>query len=103
MAKTGAKNLRFAQLQAEDRRLRILLLLELSAGYMARLDVLWRAMPTFGHRAGMDVLRNDVMWLAEMLLVARADDWNIEITERGLDVAQGRSVAYGVATKTAGE
>lgn len=99
MAQAGADGLKFAQMLAEDRRLRILILLEQAPGNTAPADTLLCALRASGHRPSKDVHQNDMMWLAEMMLITVSADWAVEATQRGLDVATGAARAFGVAIR----
>ena len=101
MAETGARRLRLQQITAEDRRLRLLQLLADFQGGTANEHVLAIALPELGgHNPSRDMLRNDLMWLNEMLLIEllfATDLWVAKLLSRGEDVALGRTAAHGVA------
>jgi hypothetical protein len=99
MALSGANNLAIQQLTAEDRRLRILQLLVKAPGYVLNEHVLHRALPRLGHMPAVDVLRNDLMWLGEMLLIQvdMGAPWVARLLLRGDDIANGRARAFGIA------
>lgn len=89
----------FAHHLAEDRRLRILQLLQDAAGYSSNDSLLLAALEGFGHRIGHDLLRGDLAWLEEQGLATVEDLAGIvvaKLTERGLDVATGRARHPGV-------
>lgn len=84
---------------AEDRRLVVLRTLEAAPQFTLNDSVLHSALERFGHRVSRDVVRADVAWLAELGLtsIERVGDYNIATaTERGLEVATGRSTVEGV-------
>jgi len=95
----GAHKLKFAQLLAEHRRLGVLQLLREAPGNIAPDDVLATALETRGHRPSQDALRNDLLYLQELLLVqlTMGSPWTVELLQRGADVAAGRAQAQGVA------
>ena len=90
----------FAEKQAEDRRLSILLLLDRSPGGSGNEALLHDALPgTFGHEPSIDQVRVDIAWLAEQQLVTQREVGGLvlaTITARGADVATGRARVPGV-------
>lgn len=87
-------------LVTEDRRLRILSLLEMSAGYVASVDVLHMVLTRIGHAVSHDRLGTDIEWLHEQGLVDTERLGGApmaRLTGRGLDVARGLAVVPGVA------
>lgn len=89
----------YAQLLEQDRRLQILQLLAESHGYKANQFILQSALDTFGHTVSMDRVKADLAWLAEQGLIVIGELGDVQIpalTDRGLDVAQGRAIAPGV-------
>lgn len=89
----------FAQLQTEDRRLVLLRLLSESGGYRANLFLLQTACAGFGHDVSQDRLQADVDWLEEQGLLKTEGVGGVciaTLTQRGLDVAQGRANCTGV-------
>ena len=89
----------FAELETEDRRLTILLLLARSSDYAANAHLLCSALPGFGHGASMDRVSMDIHWLAEQGLVTidEPDDILVAtLTVRGRDVSNGHAVVPGV-------
>jgi len=99
MATASASRIAIQQINAEDRRLRILLLLVDAPGLLLNEDVIYRALPKLGHMPSADVLRNDLMWLAEVMLIKieTTKPWVAHLVQRGAEVAIGRAKAYGVA------
>lgn len=96
----------FAQLQTEDRRLVLLRLLAESGDYRANLYLLQTAAGSFGHTVSMDRLQADIDWLSEQTLVSAESVAGVTIatlTQRGLDVAQGRAHCTGVKRPLPGE
>ena len=90
---------RFADLVAEDQRLRILQLLDQAAGYDLNIRILGDALAALGHRPSQDKLRSELAWLEEQGLVTTHTVGSIVVataTARGLDVAQGRARVPGV-------
>jgi hypothetical protein len=96
----------FAQLQTEDRRLVLLRLLSESGGYRANLFLLQTACAGFGHDVSQDRLQADVDWLEEQGLLKTEGVGGVciaTLTQRGLDVAQGRAHCTGVKRPMPGE
>lgn len=85
--------------QAEGRRLAILQLLA-EAGYEVNDQVLAAALEEYGYRTTRDELLGDLAWLAEQQLIADRDLSGVvvvaRLTQRGLDVAEGKARAPGV-------
>ena len=89
----------FADLVAEDQRLRILQLLTEAEGYDLNIHILRDALARVGHRPSADRLRGELAWLEEQGLVATEMVGSIVVataTARGLDAAQGRARVPGV-------
>lgn len=84
----------------EDRRLSILLVLMESPSYSANLFLVQTAVAQiYGHNASLDQLRTDTAWLAEQGLLSNKVTGEVTVatlTQRGVDVAAGRSVQPGV-------
>lgn len=90
----------FETFQTEDRRLTLLRALSAAAEYRANAFLLRTYCDTVGHTVSSDRLAADVAWLDEQGLVksvAQAGVLVATLTERGLDVAQGRARVPGVA------
>lgn len=89
----------FAQHLDADRRLVILHLLTESPGYSASAHLLQGALESFGHRASAQRVAGDLTWLHEAGLVRTRTIEAItvsEITQLGMDVANGRATHPGV-------
>lgn len=89
----------YARLLEEDRRLSIVRLLAESNDYKANEYLLQSALDGVGHAVSGDRLRADLAWLAEHGLVELGAVAGVSVpklTQRGLDVAQGRSTHPGV-------
>lgn len=89
----------FADLVIADRRLVILRLLEQAPDYQGNAYLLQSALGTFGHAVGMDRLVTDLHWLGEQGLVQFEQVGGVgiaKLTQRGADVAAGRSTVPGV-------
>ena len=83
---------------AQDQRLLILRSLD-DAGYDANESILITCLDQFGHRISRDQMRSHLIWLEEQGLVVNkviSDYFVTHITEKGLDVAQGRTIVHGV-------
>ena len=95
----------YAEMVEADRRLVILKLLQDSAGYACNEHLLGALLGSFGHLVPSDRLRTDLAWLAEQSLIQVAEVGGIEIatiSQRGLDVANGRAHVPGVKRPTPG-
>jgi hypothetical protein len=91
----------FAEVLAADRRLVILrILVEEAPGYTANVSILHGAMGTVGHRCTRDQVEGDAAWLAEAGLVTlehlAIGVTTVTASQRGVDVATGRTVHPGV-------
>jgi DeoR/GlpR family transcriptional regulator of sugar metabolism len=88
----------FDTLRTEDRRLAIVRLLEEQPS--ANDGVLQSLLEMLGHAVSRDVVRSDLAWLDEQGLVSVEVVMGrvhvATITDRGVDVAKGRSVVPGV-------
>ena len=82
-----------------DQRLLILKSLD-DADFSANEDILKICLEQYGHRIGRDLLRSHLIWLEEQGLVVitkLANDYMVaQITDKGLDAAQGRVSVPGV-------
>jgi len=88
-----------ADIQAADRRLIILVSLQAANGYRLNDSVLMRTIEASTAPVSMDRLHTELDWLAEQDLVCvnrDAPTWLANITERGADVALGRTSVPGV-------
>ncbi|MDE3932989.1 hypothetical protein NUQ34_03175 [Glaesserella parasuis] len=83
----------------KDQRLVILRSLA-EAGYDANESILSDCLDLYGHDISRDLVRNHLVWLEEQGLIQlkRLKDGYMvaSITQRGLDVAQGRVTVEGV-------
>jgi Fe2+ or Zn2+ uptake regulation protein len=82
-----------------DRRLVVLKLLEAAGGYRANAHLLQSALEGFGHSVSLDRVCADLDWLAEQGLLTVEHTGSVAIatlSQRGLDVAAGRSRVTGV-------
>ena len=89
----------FAQLQSENRRCAFLRFLAEDVDYAMNTSLLQSALDAVGHGVSRDCVNADAAWLAEQGLVSCEDLGGIivvKITQRGLDVAEGRAVVPGV-------
>lgn len=90
----------FAEFLRHDIRLVVLRLLMQMATYKANSSVLTMALERFGHAVSRDQVKTELAWLAEQGLVQNEDLGPVVVatlTERGADVASGRTVAPGVS------
>lgn len=85
-----------------DQRLRILQVLAEDRGHSHNAHILRSALAALGHDIRVDQVVALANWLAEAGLVEIASEGPplvVRLTERGLDVAQGRAVVPGVALR----
>jgi hypothetical protein len=89
----------FAQFEQEDRRLVLLRMLAEDADYKVNTIILQQGLELYGHSVSRDKLHTEVAWLAEQELV-KFDQLNsvkiVTLTQRGLDISQGRASVPGV-------
>lgn len=91
--------MKFEQFEAENRRLCILRLLAEDADYRTNSATIELGLDAFGLAVSRDRLHTDFSWLAEQGLLSlepMESVYVVTLTQRGLDVAQGRSVVPGV-------
>lgn len=97
----------YAEIAAEDIRLRMLQLLTQAPEYTLPEAALGAALgDRYGHRLGAVRLAAETAWLDEAGLVTRLPVGHtavVTLTIRGLDVARGRAQAPGVARPLPGE
>lgn len=90
----------FAQVHDAHVRLTVLRLLDGMPGYCANDSVLVQAVNAMGLVCTRDQLRGHLGWLEEQRLLTRLDTGAglvvATLTERGADVAHGRSIVAGV-------
>lgn len=89
----------FSDLVAQNLRLVILQLLAEDSDYAHNDSVLKSVLGTVGHDVSTDQLKTQLAWLSEQGLVtteAVAKFTVAKLTERGLDVAEGRAQVPGV-------
>lgn len=83
-----------------DQRLVILRALSETQGYSANDSILHDVLNNFGHSLSRDAVRTHIRWLEEqgLLAVSKIGDRTLvaSITERGVDVANGRARVDGV-------
>lgn len=80
-------------------RIAVLRLLDGAPGYQANDSVIVQAVQAMALACTRDQLRGHLAWLEEMRLIRLADLGGLkvaELTERGADVANGRSTVAGV-------
>ena len=89
----------FVQLQTENRRFAFLRFLNEDPDYSMNTSVLQTALAHIGHGVSRDIVNGDAAWLEEQGLVSCEDLGGIivvKLTQRGADVAAGRTVVPGV-------
>lgn len=92
----------FAQYHAEHIRIAMLKLLAEQPAYSANDSILTQAVNMMGLTCTRDQMRSHIAWLAEQLLVTRVEAGSsppiivATLTERGGEVAAGRSSVPGV-------
>jgi hypothetical protein len=104
MAEKAFLSLKLGQVVAEDRRLRVLLILraDVTCGRCNELLIAKLLNLKYGHSVSRDLLRVDLMWLHESLLceITMQDIWIAEISQRGCDVADGNAFVPGIARRS---
>ena len=89
----------FAELQAENRRCATLRFLAEDADYAMNTSLLQSALEAVGHGVSRDCVNADAAWLEEQGLVSCEYVSGIvvvKISQRGIDVAEGRAIVPGV-------
>ena len=89
----------FTEIQTEDRRLTLLILLQRSGEYTANIYLLGSALASMGHSVSQDRISSDLHWLAEQGLVTIDNPGELlvaTLTTRGQDVANGHTTVPGV-------
>lgn len=95
----------FADAQRADRRLTLLRALAAASQYRANAFLLRRYCDSLGHTVSADTIAADLTWLAEQdLLTAETSERVLiaTLTQRGLDVSEGRAKVPGVAAPQPG-
>ncbi|MEX3614743.1 MAG: ArsR family transcriptional regulator [Burkholderia gladioli] len=92
----------FSEVVVADRRLMILRVLAETAGYGANRALIQAFLESGGHAVSTDRLDADIAWLAEVDLVTLKDH-AVLLTQRGGDVATGRTSVPGVRRLRPGE
>lgn len=94
------------QILQQDRRLVMLRILNEMPGYEANDSIIDNALDAYGHKVSRDLVRTEMYWLQEQgLLILRdvAGTQVAQITQRGIDVAQGQATHPGVKRPRPGE
>lgn len=89
----------------EHLRISILRLLSGAPAYRANSSILHGETTRFGLAASRDQVKTEMAWLAEQGLIVTEDVGGMVVatlTERGLDVAEGRAVQPGVQRPSPG-
>lgn len=97
----------YATVLSEHRRLIILRILSELPSYRANSSVLYSLLNQWGHHPSRDQVKSEMRWLQEQALldVESIGDGSVllaTLTERGQDVAAGRSIVDGVKRPGAG-
>ena len=92
---------KYANYLSEDRRLVILRVLVEMPTYRANSSVLHTVLGEWGHEPSRDQVKSELRWLEEQQLVTLDDVGEgsvllAKLTERGIDVAEGRARVDGV-------
>ncbi len=90
----------FSEALARDARLSILQLLAEANANTLNSMMLGTALDQIGVRLSLDQLRGELAWLEEMRLITRVEAPSFTVatlTEKGFDVARGRSSVPGVS------
>jgi hypothetical protein len=85
------------------RRLAILMTLHFADGYTLPARALRTQVEATGYITSADKLMQEVAWLGEMGYVEQLELDAVRLTERGADIATGRSTAPGVRRPDPGE
>ncbi len=96
----------YAKMLAEQQRRIILDALEGDPDYAHNDLILQSILETFGHAVSIDRLRTELHWLAEQGLVSLDEAGGLvvaKLTQRGEDVALGRTAVPGVRRRRPGE
>lgn len=88
---------------AAARRLAILLALYFAPGYTLNRSALRSQVELTGYVTSADKMAAEIAWLAEMGLVEQMELDAVRLTDRGEDVALGRSQTPGVRRPSPGE
>jgi hypothetical protein len=88
---------------AAARRLAMLLALYFAPGYTLGRTVLRNQVEMTGYVTSSDKMSAEIAWLAEMGLVEQLELDAVRLTDRGEDVALGRSQTPGVRRPSPGE
>ncbi len=89
----------YAQFEQEERRLVVLRLLSEDADYRTNSSMLEQGLELYGLNVSRDRLHTDLVWLAEQDLLTAEQVQSVmvvKLTQRGLDVANGRAQVPGV-------
>lgn len=84
-------------------RIAVLRVLASAPAWRANSSILCSAVDSLGLTATRDQIRGELAWLAEQRLVTTVDHSGLVVatlTERGVDVAEGRAVVPGVQRPT---
>jgi len=84
----------YAKHLTKDRRLIMLRVLANSPGYSANEYSIEAVLEDLGHVISNDLLRGEIAWLAEQLLITTSQVGGVtiaKITQRGLDIARGKA------------
>jgi hypothetical protein len=93
----------YAEEIAASRRLTILLALYFSPGYTLNRAALRNQVEMTGYVTSADLMAAECAWLAEIGLVEQLELDAVRLTDRGEDVALGRSQTPGVRRPSPGE
>lgn len=90
---------KYADYLAEDMRLVMLRILNEMPAYSSNSSILGNVLGRFGHHPSRDHITTQLHWLAEQNLISIEDVSGVlvcRLTERGQDVATGRTTVPGV-------
>lgn len=91
--------MRYAEFIREDQRLVMLRVLNDLPAYTSNSSVLYSALAQYGHAISRDQIKAEIWWLRELGLVNVQELETVlvvTLTERGADVAAGRTHVPGV-------
>lgn len=89
----------YAEFNAKDQRLVVLRTLAEDSDYRVNSSILQQVLGRFGHSVGRAHVHGVLAWLEDKALVTveRIESVQVaKLTQRGLDVAQGREIEPGV-------
>jgi len=93
----------YAEDVSRARRLAMLQAIYFAADYLLNRAMLRTRVEAAGYITSVDLLHTECAWLAEMGYIELLEMDTVRLTERGADVARGRSQTPGVRRPSPGE